>query len=70
MEDSRTDIVTLKPRWSVADLFGRRDEKESRARILNQLNRDYLSQGWELADEIYWSKNNGFAVMKLGRSGN
>ena len=69
MDESRTNIVTLKPRWSVVDLFGRRNEKDCRTRILTQLNRDYLSQGWELADEIYWAKNNGFAVMKLGRPG-
>lgn len=69
MDEVSVDIVTLKPRWSFVDLIARRDEQTSRARILRQLNQDYLSQGWELADEIHWSKNNNFAVMKLGRTG-
>lgn len=68
MDESRTNIVTLKPRWSVGDLFGKRNERECRERILTQLNRDYLSQGWELKDHICWAKDSGFAVMKLGRT--
>jgi hypothetical protein len=68
MNESRVDIVTLKPRWSVVDLISRRDEKTCRTRILNQLYRDYLSQGWELADDIHWAKDNNFAVMKIGRT--
>ena len=68
MDNAQVDIVTLKPRWSVRDLFGGRDEKVSRARILTQLNEEYLSKGWELADEIYWGKDYGYAVMKIGRT--
>ena len=67
VNEAQVDFVTLKPRWSVSDLFGKRNGKASRARILAQLNEDYLSKGWELADEIHWGKDYGFAVMKLGR---
>ena len=67
MAELQVDIVTLKPRWSLSDLFGSRGEQESKARILGQLYREYLSEGWELADDICWSKDSGFAVMKIGR---
>ena len=67
MEQKDYEIVTLKPGWSVRDLILGRDEVQSRNRILNQLNGDYLSKGWELTDEIMWGKEFQFAVVKLGR---
>ncbi|HSG17512.1 MAG TPA: hypothetical protein VLE70_14470 [Anaerolineae bacterium] len=67
MAEPHTDIITLKPRWSLSDLFGRRGQAKSRARILRQLDEMYLSEGWQLADDILWGKGDGFAVMKVGR---
>ena len=67
MDESVVDIVTLRPHWSLSDLFGRRNEEQSKTRILVQLNQEYLSKGWELADDIHWSKRYDFAVMKIGR---
>ena len=67
MAEPHIDIVTLKPKWSLSDLFGKRGRTESRARILEQLDEKYLSKGWELADDILWGKDDGYAVMKLGR---
>ena len=67
MDQQDIEIVTLKPGWSVKDLFIGRDEAENRNRILNQLNGDYLAKGWELTDEIMWGKEFQFAVVKLGR---
>jgi hypothetical protein len=61
------DIVTLKPGWSVKDLFTGRTEAANRERILNQLNGQYLNQGWQLSDDIMWGKDSKFAVVKLGR---
>jgi hypothetical protein len=68
MDQQDIEIVTLKPGWSIKDLFIGRDENESRNRILNQLNLDYLANGWELTDEIMWGKEFQFAVVKLERS--
>jgi hypothetical protein len=68
MEQQDYEIVTLKPGWSVRDLILGRDEAENRNRILNQLNGDYLSKGWELTDEIMWGKEFQFAVVKLERT--
>lgn len=67
MNNQKYDIVTLKPAWSVRDLFIGRTEAENRDRILNQLKGRYLSNGWELSDEIMWGKDSEFAVVKLGR---
>jgi hypothetical protein len=67
MEKSQYNIVTLKPKWSVKDMFVGRNEEINRERILHQLNSEYLSQGWELAEDIMWGKDFGYAVMKLGR---
>jgi len=61
------EIVTLKPSWSLKDLFLERNEDENRNRILEQLRGDYLSKGWELTDEIMWGKEFQFAVVKLER---
>lgn len=69
MNDAQVDFVTLKPKWSLTDLFTRPDEETSRQRILAQLKQEYLANGWELADEIYWGKRYSYAVMKLGRTG-
>ena len=67
MNNLKYDIVTLRPGWSVRDLFGRRSEATNRNRILNQLNGQYLARGWELSDDIMWGKDGEFAVVKLGR---
>ena len=67
MEISQYNIVTLKPKWSVKDMFVERSLAVKRERILDRLDEDYLSQGWELADDIIWGKEFEFAVMKLGR---
>ena len=66
MGKAQYDIVTLKPRWSVRDLFVNRSELEYRDSILAQLNSQYLSQGWTLADDIKWAPRCKFAVIKLG----
>ena len=66
MGEAQFNIVTLKPRWSVRDLFIDRSELEYRDSILAQLNSQYLSQGWTLADEIKWDPKYRFAVVKLG----
>ena len=68
MDQQDIEIVTLKPGWSIKDLFLGRDEDENRNRILNQLNGEYLANGWELTDEIMWGKEFQFAVVKLERS--
>ena len=62
----RYNIITLKPRWSVKDLFAKKSEKESRDSILSQLNSQYLSQGWTLEEEIMWDSKYRQAVVKLG----
>ena len=67
MNNQKYDIVTLKPGWSVKDLFGGRTEATNRDRILNQLNGQYLARGWQLSDDIMWGKDSEFAVVKLGR---
>lgn len=67
MNKLKYDIVTLKPGWSVRDLFTERTEATNRDRILNQLNGQYLKQGWLLTDDIMWGKDSEFAVVKLGR---
>ncbi len=67
MNKLKYDIVTLKPGWSVKDLFTGRTEAANRERILNQLNGQYLNQGWQLSDDIMWGKDSEFAVVKLGR---
>jgi hypothetical protein len=67
MEKSQYNIVTLKPKWSVKDLFVGRNEAVNRERILDQLDEEYLSNGWELTEDIMWGKEFGYAVMKLGR---
>lgn len=69
MGEAHYNIVTLKPRWSIRDLFVDRSELEYRDSILTQLNREYLSQGWTLADEIKWDSKYRFAVVKLGPPG-
>lgn len=61
------EIVTLKPGWSIKDLFLERNEEDNRNRILDQLNGEYLSKGWQLTDEIMWGKEFQFAVVKLER---
>jgi hypothetical protein len=66
MGEAQFNIVTLKPRWSVRDLFVDRSDLEYRDSILAQLNSQYLSQGWILADEIKWDPKYRFAVIKLG----
>ena len=66
MGEAQYNIVTLKPRWSVRDLFVDRSDLESRESILAQLNNQYLSQGWTLADEIKWDPKYRYAVVKLG----
>ena len=67
MEKAKYNIVTLKPKWSVKDMFIERNEAVNRERILHQLDNEYLSKGWELSEDIMWGKDFGFAVMKLGR---
>jgi hypothetical protein len=67
MAQASYDVVTLKPKWSVRDLFSERDQAENRSRILEQLQKEYLNKGWMLADNIIWGRNFGFAVVKLGR---
>jgi len=67
MNSRKYDIITLKPSWSVADLFRGRSEARNRDRILNQLNDQYLFRGWDLSDDIMWGKDGEFAVVKLGR---
>jgi len=67
MENSQENIVTLKPKWSVKDIFVERNEVVNRERILDQLDNEYLSKGWELTEDIIWGKDYGYAVMKLGR---
>ncbi len=67
MEKSQTNIVTLKPKWSLRDMFMARNEVANRQRILTQLEAEYLSKGWELADDIQWGKDYRYAVMKLDR---
>ena len=67
MEKSQVHIVTLKPKWSVKDMFVGRNETINRDRILHQLDDEYLSKGWELTEDIMWGKDYGYAVMKLGR---
>ena len=66
MGKARYDIVTLKPRWSVKDLFSEKTETDSRESILAQLNSQYLSQGWTLAEDIKWDPKYRYAVVKLG----
>jgi hypothetical protein len=66
MGEANFDIIMVKPRWSVRDLFSSRSEKESREAILEQLNSEYLSRGWTLADEIKWDAKYRYAVVKLG----
>ena len=66
MGKARYNIVTLKPRWSVRDLFTEKTETENRESILAQLNSQYLSRGWTLAEEIKWDSKNRYAVVKLG----
>jgi len=61
------DIVTLKPKWSVKDLFIERNGETNRERILEQLSGHYLEKGWELKDDIIWGKEYSYAVMKLER---
>ena len=65
MGEAQFNIVTLKPRWSVRDLFYDRSEIEYRDSILAQLKSQYLSQGWILADEIKWDSSYRYAVVKL-----
>jgi hypothetical protein len=66
MGKAQYDIVTLKPRWSVRDLFSDKSEGACRESILAQLNSRYLSQGWVLAEEIVWDSKYRYAVVKLG----
>ena len=66
MGKARYDIVTLKPRWSVKDLFSEKTETDNRESILAQLNSQYLSQGWTLAEDIKWDPKYRYAVVKLG----
>ena len=66
MGKARYNIVTLKPRWSVRDLFSEKSETDNKESILAQLNRQYLSQGWTLVDEIKWDAKYRYAVVKLG----
>ena len=61
------EIVTLKPKWSLKDFFVERNGETNRQRILEQLNGQYLENGWELKDDIIWGKEFSYAVMKLGR---
>jgi hypothetical protein len=67
MEKSQYNIVTLKAKWSVKDMFVERNGAVNRERILHQLDDEYLSKGWELTEDIMWGKDFGYAVMKLGR---
>lgn len=67
MDQQQYDIVTLKPKWSVIDIFVDRSEAVNRDRILHQLTDTYLSKGWELMDDIIWGKDYQYAVMKIGR---
>lgn len=67
MDQQQFDIVTLKPKWSVIDLFIERSEAANRDRILHQLTDKYLSKGWVLLDDIIWGKDYEYAVMKIGR---
>jgi len=62
------DIVTLKPKWSIKDVFVERNEDANKERILEQLRGHYLEKGWVLTDDIIWGKDYNYAVMKLGRS--
>ena len=66
MGEAQYNIVTLKPRWSVRDLFSEKTEMDNRESILAQLDSQYLSQGWTLVDEIKWDSKYRFAVVKLG----
>ncbi len=61
------DIVTLKPKWSIKDMFAERSGDANRERILDQLRGHYLENGWVLVDDIIWGKECSYAVMKLGR---
>ncbi len=66
MDQLKYDIVTIKPGWSIKDLLTGRTEAKNRDRILDQLNGQYLRQGWLLTDDIMWGKDSEFAVVKLG----
>lgn len=67
MRQPEYDIVTLKPHWSVKDLFISRGEAENKQRILHELDGRYLSKGWTLADDIMWGARCEYAVVKIGR---
>ncbi|KPK09957.1 MAG: hypothetical protein AMJ56_09465 [Anaerolineae bacterium SG8_19] len=67
MDQQQYDIVTLKPKWSVIDLFIEPSEAANKDRILHQLTDKYLSKGWVLMDDIIWGKDYEYAVMKIGR---
>jgi len=66
MGKARYNIVTLKPRWSVKDLFSEKTETDNRESILAQLHSQYLSRGWTLAEDIKWDPKYRYAVVKLG----
>ena len=66
MDEAPQEIVTLKPKWSVRDLIVERSVEVNRARILHQLNSQYISKGMWLEDNIIWGKDCSYAVVRLG----
>jgi len=61
------EIVTLKPKWSPADLLTRRSREQNTASIIHQLNDQYIAKGWQVTDDIQWERDRRFAVLKVGR---
>jgi hypothetical protein len=61
------EIVTLKPKWSPANLLTRSSREQKTASIIQQLNEQYIAKGWQVTDDIQWERDRRFAVLKVGR---
>jgi len=61
------EIVTLRPKWSPVGLVASRSKKKNAASIIQQLNDQYLSRGWQVTGDICWERDCRFAVLKVGR---
>ena len=67
MREWEYEIVTLKPKWSPVDLVTRRSRKQNTASIIQQLKDQYIANGWQVADDIFWQRDRRFAVLKVRR---
>ena len=61
------EIVTLKPKWSPVAFVTRRTREQNTASIIQQVQDQYIANGWQVTDDIIWQREGRFAVLKVRR---